>query len=57
METNERKIQEIIDAGPDAPAPTAGRKNIPVPIMEFIVINKIAGKLSTFFNSAILFVY
>ena len=49
----ERIIQEIIEAGPAAPAPIAGRKKIPVPIIEFIVIKSIAGKPKTFFNPAI----
>tara|TARA_Y100000310_G_C20372224_1_gene664058 strand:+ start:443 stop:589 length:147 start_codon:yes stop_codon:yes gene_type:complete len=42
--------QEIIEAGPEVPAPTAGKKKIPVPMIELIVIRRIVGKFSTFFN-------
>lgn len=44
--------QARIEAGPECRAPTAGKKNIPVPKIELIVINKITGKLNVFFNSA-----
>ena len=51
---NDNINQENSDAGPAFFAPRAGKKNIPVPIIEFMVIRSITGKLSTFFNSAII---
>jgi len=44
---------EIIDAGPDILTPNAGRKKIPVPIMELIVIRRSTGKFRVFFSSTI----
>ena len=41
-----RTIHAIIEAGPEVLAPTAGRKKIPVPIILFIVINKMVGKFN-----------
>lgn len=45
---------EINEAGPACLAPKAGRKNIPVPIMELIVMRRITLKLSTFFSSVMV---
>jgi hypothetical protein len=47
----------MIEAGPECLAPAAIKKNIPVPIIELIVMSSIAGKLSIFFNSPIKIYY
>ena len=36
----ESNAQDIIEAGPAILAPTAGKKKIPVPMIEFITINR-----------------
>ena len=46
-------IHEMMDMGPAYFVPTDGRKKIPVPIMEFIVISSIALKLNSLFSSPI----
>ena len=43
---------EIIDAGPANFAPIAGRKKIPVPSIEFIVIKRRTGNVKVFLSSA-----
>jgi len=43
IENKDITTHEIIDAGPPIEKPIAGRKNIPVPIIEFIIINNSIG--------------